>query len=71
MEPRRFKVILYLLGDDGKPLSSTEAARIFRVNPRTIRRYKAGDRKIPPLVAEKAERLAQIAAAGRDWRRHA
>ena len=47
MTPADFRAALDRLG-----LSQSEAARRLRVDPRTVRRWIAGDRRIPWLVTE-------------------
>lgn len=71
MSPERFRTILLLLGEEGKPISHREAGELFGKSPRQIRNYLNGVTDIHPLVAEKAMRLYRWAAEGEDWRKRA
>lgn len=45
------------------------ATEVARVNPRTLRRYLAGDRPLPPLLSEKCEAIVNADRAARREKR--
>ncbi len=42
-------------------LTQQASATLLNCNPRTVRRYESGERKVPELVLNELERLAKLA----------